>query len=114
MALSKGEKPLLPGKLGAGATVAAISQAGRLLVFPLTELKAMAKGRGLIIQDIGPKDEMVAVAVGDGSSGTVFGAGRGGKATEFKVGAKDMATYRGARARKGQQIPARLKPAGLK
>ena len=113
MALSKGERPLLPKKVGAGDTAAAISQTGRLLVFPLAELKQMPKGRGLIVQDIGPKDEMVAVAVGDGTSFTVGGAGRGGKAAEFKVGAKDMAVYRGARARKGQPLPTKLKPTGL-
>jgi topoisomerase-4 subunit A len=73
----------------------------------------MPKGRGLIVQDIGPKDEMVAVAVGDGSIFTIFGTGRGGKATEFRVGAKDMATYRGTRARKGQPLPAKLKPSGF-
>jgi topoisomerase IV subunit A len=112
MTLAKGEKPLSPAKV-AGDTVAAISQSARLLVFPLAELKAMAKGRGLIVQEIGPKDEMAAVAVGDGKSFTVFGAGRGGKASEFKVGAKDMATYRGVRARKGQPIPAKLKPGSI-
>ncbi|MDP2792466.1 MAG: DNA topoisomerase IV subunit A [Sulfurisoma sp.] len=124
MTLAKGEKPLLPAKVGAGGTapaglaanmdtVAAISQAGRLLVFPLAELKAMARGRGLIVQDIGPKDEMVAVAVGTGSSFTVSGAGRGGKATEWKATAKDLPTYRSARARKGQPIPTRLKPVAI-
>jgi topoisomerase IV subunit A len=65
------------------------------------------------VQDIGPKDEMVAVAVNDGTSVIVSGTGRGGKATEFKVGAKDMAAYRGARARKGQPLPTKLKPTGL-
>jgi hypothetical protein len=29
------------------------------------------------------------------------------------VGAKDLATYRGARARKGQPLPTRLKPTGI-
>ena len=77
------------------------------------KLKAMAKGRGLIVQEIGPKDEMVAVAVGDGASFTIRGTGRGGKATEWKATAKDMATYRGARARKGHEIPAKLKPTDL-
>ncbi|MBU0751016.1 MAG: DNA topoisomerase IV subunit A [Gammaproteobacteria bacterium] len=113
MALAKGERPLTPKKVGAGGTVAAISQAARLLVFPLAELKAMSKGRGLIVQDIGPKDEMVAVAVGDGTSFTVSGTGRGGKATELKVGAKDLATYRGSRARKGHELPSRIRPTGL-
>ncbi len=116
MSLDKGEKPIKPAKVSHGGTptsLAAISQSGRLLVFPLEELKVMAKGRGLIIQDIGPKDELVAVAVGDGSAFTVRGAGRAGKATDWSVARKDLTTYRGSRARKGQAIPARLKPSGL-
>ncbi len=113
MTLAKGEKPLLPGKLGSGDTANAISQTGRLLTFPLAELKAMSKGRGLIVQELGPKDEMVAVAVNDGKSVTVIGTGRGGKTSEWRVAGKELAAYRGSRARKGQQIPARLKPSGL-
>jgi topoisomerase-4 subunit A len=113
MTLAKGEKPLLPAKLGLGDSVAAVSQTGRLLVFPLSELKAMSKGRGLIVQEIGPKDEMVAVAVNDGKSVTVSGAGRAGKTSEWKAAGKELKTYVGARARKGTAIPARLKPAAV-
>ncbi len=124
MSLDKGETPIAPAKVSRGVTegnprgstaplLGAISQTGRLLVFPLDELKVMAKGRGLIIQDIAPKDELVAVAVGDGTSFTVRGAGRAGKATEWSVSRKELTPYRGSRARKGQAIPARLKPSGL-
>jgi len=112
MSLDKREKPVKPAKVSGGGALAAISQSGRLLVFPLDELKVMAKGRGLIIQDIGPKDELVGVAVGD-KAFTVSGAGRAGKATEWQVSGKDLTAYRGNRARKGQAIPARLKPSGL-
>ena len=112
MSLDKGEKPVKPAQVSGGGTLAAISQTGRLLVFPLDELKVMAKGRGLIIQDLGPKDELVGVAVGD-KAFTVNGAGRGGKASEWAVAGRDLAAYRGSRARKGQAIPARLKPSGL-
>ena len=112
MTLDKGERPIKPTKVE-GQLLAAVSQTGRLLVFPLDELKAMAKGRGLIIQDIGPKDELVAVATGEGGTFVVSGAGRGGKATEYRVAAKELDTYRGSRARKGHAIPAKLKPDGL-
>jgi topoisomerase-4 subunit A len=112
MSLDKGEKPVKPAKVSGGGTLAAISQSGRLLVFPLDELKVMAKGRGLIIQDIGPKDELVGVAVGD-KAFTISGAGRAGKATEWPVSGKELTAYRGSRARKGQPIPARLKPSGI-
>ncbi|MRR50047.1 MAG: DNA topoisomerase IV subunit A [Rhodocyclaceae bacterium] len=112
MSLNKGEKPLTPARV-VGDTVAAISQTGRLLVFPLAELKAMPKGRGLIVQEIGAKDELAAVAVNAGLSITIHGHGRGGKATEFVVAAKELPAYRGGRARKGQPITAKIKPVGL-
>jgi topoisomerase-4 subunit A len=115
MSLDKAEKPLLPAKVGAGgtaSTAAAVSASGRLLLFPLAELKTMAKGRGTIIQDVAPRDELAAVAVG-ADTFIVSGIGRGGKPTEWKLPAKDAAAYRGQRARKGHAIPSRLKPTGL-
>jgi len=112
MTLAKGEKPLLPAKVGPAARwqrsrrpPGCWSSAGRAQSHVQGPRPHRAGDR--------PKDEMVAVAVGDGTSFTVGGAGRGGKATEFKVGARDMATYRGARARKGQPLPAKIKPTAL-
>jgi len=112
MTLEKGEMPLTPAKVGGGDTVAAISTSGRLLLFTLAEVKTMAKGRGTILQDIGPQDELAAVAVGNDGF-VVTGIGRGGKPAEWKLVARETARYRGARARKGQPIPQRLKPAAL-
>ncbi|HZV54493.1 MAG TPA: DNA topoisomerase IV subunit A [Rhodocyclaceae bacterium] len=115
MSLDKGEKPIKPARVSRGDTplsLAAITQTGRLLVFPLDELKVMAKGRGLIIQDIDAKDELVAVATGS-TAFVVTGIGRGGKPSECKVAAKDLDTCRGSRARKGHAIPSKLKPTGL-
>jgi topoisomerase-4 subunit A len=125
MSLDKGEKPLTPAKVGAtidptagtsGGTavaVAAVSQSGRLLIFPLAEMKILAKGRGLIIQALERKDELIAVAVGDGAAFTVSGIGRGGKTAQWHLGGKDLPTYQGSRARKGHQIQAKIKPTGL-
>ena len=112
LSLDKGEKPLLPAKVGAGGTAAAVSASGRLLLFPLAELKTMAKGRGTIIQDIPPKDELAAVAIG-ANSFIVSGIGRGGKPAEWKPNSKEIDSYRGSRARKGHAIPTKLKPTGL-
>jgi topoisomerase-4 subunit A len=116
MSLDKGEKPLPPAKVGpdgTASTVAAISQSGRLLLFPRTELKTMAKGRGTIIQDIPPKDELVAVAICDGTHLTIEGTGRGGKPAEVRMTAKELANHQGSRARKGQPISAKLRPEHL-
>jgi topoisomerase-4 subunit A len=112
MSLDKGEKPLSPAKLGAGGTAAAVSQSGRLLLFPLAELKTMAKGRGTIIQALDARDELAAVAVG-ADSFIVSGSGRGGKPAEWKLSGKDAAAYRGQRARKGHAMPSKIKPTGL-
>jgi topoisomerase-4 subunit A len=124
MSLDKGEKPLAPAKVGAGGTAqaksattmgtaAAISQSGRLLLFPLTELKTMAKGRGTIIQDIPARDELAAVAVGDGNAFTITGTGRGGKPAEYRITTKELANHCGSRARKGHPLASKIKPTGL-
>jgi topoisomerase-4 subunit A len=112
MSLDKGERPIKPARVQ-GETVAAVSQGGRLLVFPLAELKVMARGRGLIILDLAAKDEMAAVAVGEGRGFTITGSGRAGKPAECSLGGRNLQPYRAARARKGQPIPARFKPTGI-
>jgi len=123
MTLEKGEKPIAPAKVGAGGTAAAgsaanmgtaaaISTSGRLLLFPLAEVKTMAKGRGTILQALDAKDEMVAVAVGTDAF-VVTGIGRGGKPAEWRLAGKEADAYRAARARKGHPLPVRMKPAGL-
>jgi topoisomerase-4 subunit A len=122
MALEKGEKPLLPTKVGSpqglpsvagGTALAAVSSSGRLLLFPLADVKTMAKGRGTILQALEDKDEMAAVAVGTDSF-VVSGAGRGGKPTEWTLTPKDAPNYQGKRARKGHAIPVRMVPAALR
>jgi len=112
MSLEKAEKPLSPAKVGAGDTVAAISAAGRLLLFPLADVKRMAKGRGTILQGIEAQDELVAVAVGTDSF-VVVGTGRGGKPAEARMSARELAGHRAARARKGQALAARIRPTAL-
>jgi topoisomerase-4 subunit A len=112
MSLERGERPLRPARV-AGDTVAAVSASGRLLLLPVAELRAMAKGRGLIVLDLAPQDELTAVAVGLGSAFTVQGIGRGGKVQEWRLAGKELAAYRGSRARKGQPITAKLKPTAI-
>jgi topoisomerase-4 subunit A len=112
LAMDKGEKPLPPA-LVAGNTVAVLTQGGRLLLFPLAELKEMAKGRGLMLIDLTKSDEVVGVAVTGGQALLIGGSGRGGKPVEQSLDARAQAGFRGARARRGQEIPFRLKPMSL-
>ena len=119
LTLEKGETPLMPAKVGAGDTasqplVAALSAAGRLLLFPLAELKAMAKGRGLLLMDLAKGDALIGVAVVADAPLLIFGAGRGGKESEQTLDVKAQATFRASRARRGQEIPFKLKPNGIR
>jgi len=112
LALDKGEKPLAPAPV-AGDTVAVITHGGRLLLFPLAELKAMAKGRGLMLIDLAKNDDVAAVAVTAGEALLIRGAGRGGKPVEQPLDARAQAGFRGGRARRGLEIPFKFKPAGM-
>ena len=90
-----------------------LTQAGRLLLFPLTELKEMAKGKGLMLIDLAKSDEAAGVAIMGGQTLLVRGNGRGGKPVEHSLDARAQTAFRGARARRGQEIPFKLKPASL-
>jgi topoisomerase-4 subunit A len=128
LALEKDEKPLAPAKVperthraGAddtatdplGARVAALSQGGRLLLFPLAELKTMAKGRGLLLIDLTKTDELAAIAVIGVEPLIILGTGRSGKAVQTALDPRAQAAFHAGRARRGHEIPVKLKPAGL-
>ena len=113
LTLDPGEKVLAPARAG-GAAIAALSQKGRLLVFAATEMKTLAKGRGVIIMDLDAGEELLAVAVNDGSAVTLSGSGRGGKPGEFRVAGAELKKHFLHRARKGCLIAAKLKPATLR
>jgi topoisomerase-4 subunit A len=91
--------------------VACLAQTGRLLVFPLNELKLQPKGgKGLTLMDVDAKDPLVSVAV-CAESLRLLGAGRGGKPKDEIVKGVAFASHVGKRARKGSKVDAVLKPA---
>ena len=102
LSLEADEKPLPPSLADAQAQVACLSLAGRLLVFPLDELKLQANGgRGLTLIDLDPKDALVSVAV-FGTTLQVLGSGRGGKPKDELLRGAALTAYAGRRARKGR------------
>ena len=112
LTLDKGEKPVLPAPV-AGHTVAVLTQGGRLLLFALAELKEMAKGKGLMLIDLTKGDEVVGVAVTEGQALLIGGSGRGGKPVQQSLEARAQAAFRAGRARRGHEIPFKLKPTSL-
>ena len=92
--------PVLAGQ----AQVACLAMSGRLLVFPLAELKLQSNGgRGLTLMDVDAQDPLVSVAT-CGDSLRVLGSGRGGKAKDELIKGAAFASHQGKRARKGHKV----------
>lgn len=121
----KGGKAFL--SLGAGETVCKPSPANvppqapathvccastgkRILTFEIGELKAMANGgRGLMLMDLEPKEELAGAAAYTRSV-RIAGLGRGDKDREEVLEIRSLNNARGARGRKGKQADLGFKP----
>ncbi|HET9823350.1 MAG TPA: DNA topoisomerase IV subunit A [Burkholderiaceae bacterium] len=105
LTLEAGEHVLPPAVVHAGhARVAALAVGGRLLVFPLAELKRQANGgRGLTLMDVDAKDPLLSVAT-CGEALAVSGQGRGGRAKDEVLKGAALAGHEGRRARKGHKV----------
>jgi len=120
LTLEKDERPLMPVKVGADDTadtahqrVAALSDTSRLLMFALTELKEMARGRGLMLISLTSKENLSAIALVSNHRLRIQGIGRAGKSVEGVLEPMMQAPFHGHRARRGQEIPFKMKPVGL-
>jgi topoisomerase-4 subunit A len=107
MTLEEGETPIAPFvyRESAGNFVAALSEKGRLLLFPIAELKYQPRGRGMIVMGLDDGDRLRAVAVSDVPRLLVRGTTRGGKQKEVELGQTDLAHYVLKRARMGRVLP---------
>ena len=121
----KGGKTFL--SLGAGETVCRPSPANvppqapathvccastgkRILTFEIAELKAMANGgRGLMLIDLEPKEELAGAAAYTRSV-RITGLGRGDKEREETLEIRSLNNARGVRGRKGKQADLGFKP----
>ena len=110
-----GDAPLGACKVKVGMKqVACLSEASKLLVFPLDELKRLPTGgKGVILMGLDDK-EYLASAIAFGPDGATYsGAGRAGKPTELSLDAKTLKSFAGNRARKGHFVEPRLKDGKL-
>jgi topoisomerase-4 subunit A len=84
--------------------VACLAADGRLLVFPLDELKLQpGGGKGLTLMDVDDRTPLLSVApLADAI--TVLGSGRGGKPKEELLKNAALAAHQGKRARKGRVV----------
>lgn len=109
LSLPKGARPLRPILFDniADQLLAAITSEGRMLVFPLSKLPAIAKGKGNKIIHIPPKlaaerKEVLThlILVPFEGSLTIFAGKR-----FFKLTAGNLAQYMGERGRRGKKLP---------
>jgi len=111
MSVEAGETPLAPCAYddATGNHVVALSGEGRLLAFDIAEMKAMSKGRGVIVMGLDKGEKLLAAAVTRLSSVTVSGIGRGGKEKALEIKGEKLRHHVGHRARMGRVLPEKLK-----
>ncbi len=104
LSLEAGEQVLPPAVVQAAhKRVACLAVSGRLLVFPLSDMKRQANGgRGLTLMDVDAKDPLRSVAT-CADALTVQGINRGKPKDELLRGAA-LTSYEGKRARKGHKV----------
>ena len=114
MAIEEGETPLEPAMYEESPKniVVAISEQGRMLLFHVSEMKQMSKGRGVVIMGLEKGEKLLAVAVSDRPGLIVTGTSRG-KDRQLTIEGEKLAHYAGHRARMGRVLPDKLKPAKL-
>lgn len=107
LSLSEGAKVLQPVTVGSveGDRIVAVTSAGHLLAFPVSELPELDKGKGNKIIDI-PKakrgtEHVVAIAVVPEGGTLLVKSG----ARTMSLSFKDLAEYVGARASRGGLLP---------
>ena len=105
LTLDEGDHLLPPVAVAAAhASIACLALDGRLLVFPLDELKLQSNGgKGLTLMDVDAKSPLVSVAT-CAATLKVLGSGRGGKPKDEELKGAALAAHAGKRARKGRKV----------
>ena len=119
ISLGAGETVCRPSLIGVPATpgfathVCCASTGKRILTFEVSELKPMANGgRGLMLLDLEPKEELAGAAAYTRSV-RITGLGRGDKEREEVLEIRSLNHARGVRGRKGKVADLGFKPLGV-
>jgi topoisomerase-4 subunit A len=90
--------------------VVSASRSGRLLAFPLPEMKRLAGGgRGLIVMGLEEGDALASVLVTGKSKITVIAQTSTGREQVIRLSEADLQTHFGKRARMGKMLPLKVK-----
>ncbi|WP_374489594.1 DNA topoisomerase IV subunit A [Zoogloea sp.] len=106
--------PLLFDEAPEAAHLAALSNTGRLLLFPLAEVKELARGgKGVILMKLDPAEKLADCCVCT-TGLTLEGATKAGKLVETRLSPKDWDEWYGERAKKGRTAPGRQQMTALR
>ncbi len=105
LTLDAGETVLAPVPAAAnldGVRLVAASDGGRLLAFPASELKDLAKGRGLMLMALDDGETLTAIGLVAGDKALLATVSVRGKVADEKLA---LAEFDGKRGRKGKLMP---------
>lgn len=103
LSLEPGWLPLPPARL-TGTWVAVAADNGKLLTFPLEEMKILSGGKGVQLMKLEDKERLLAITAFDGLRLVVTGKTRLGRPVETVLEGAALEKHRHQRARKGQLL----------
>ncbi len=111
MTVGEGETLLQPAMVGDGNLIAALGSNGKLLAFPIAEMKELSAGRGVIILGLNDGETLISTTVlAEGAPVRISGTGRGSKPSSLTMKWVDFQPFMSRRARKGTLAPVKFKP----
>jgi len=111
MTLSEADILLQPASVASGDLIVALGSNGKLLSFPISEMKELSGGKGVIILGLNDGETLISTAVlPEGSSLQIKGTGRGSKSSQLVLKWEELQPFVSHRARKGMLAPVKFKP----
>lgn len=84
---------------------ACLSEKGRLLVFPIEEMRELSNGGiGVVLMKLDDKESLLAMQAVDDRGVIITGTGRGGKARDIEITKRSFEGFKLHRARKGRVV----------
>jgi len=114
MTIQEGEQVLRPALVPDAPEMAVtLSEHGRMLLFPVEELKELGRGRGITLMKLDAGEKMTAVGFTGANSVTLAGKSRSGKVKTVRVSGEHLQKHIIHRARKGCLLPGRIIPTAV-
>jgi topoisomerase IV subunit A len=111
MTLNAEDILLQPANVANGSLIVALASNGKLLSFPISEMKKLSGGKGVIILGLNDGETLIATTVlPEGASLQISGTGRGVKSAQLVLKWEELQPFVSHRARKGMLAPVKFKP----